>query len=312
MEGSTGINGPSDADAAMLDASLRGSLPCVQCGYELQGLSIRGACPECGMAIRATILHRVDPQAEAFRPLPTPRLTASAVLLWPLGAIVAALFAWIPRVRDMIADVTGATLGSGAGWEVYASLVGLAISALGALGLIRPTRETPRARTIAAAFAVVCYVPLGALWWWIVGVHDQRNFTPYLDADPDAQRLAARLGVALLAVAILLLLRWNARQMVARSLVLRTGRVDRQTIYATVGAIALAASGDIVALVSVALGPGDRTLLASAGALLVLIGSMMTTAALAGATIDGWRIRRALVMPGPRFSELVEISRTQN
>ncbi len=305
------MNGQPGSPASALEASLRGSLPCVRCGYELQGLSIRGACPECGTAVRATILHRVDPHAEAFRPLPTPRLTGWAVVLWPFGAFVAAGFAWVPRVRDIINDFTGASLTAGATWVVYPSLVGLALSALGAIGLVRPTSETPRGREASAVLAVACYAPMGMLWWWITGVHDRRNFAPYLDADPDANRLAARLGLAALAVAVLLLLRWNARQMVGRSLVLRTGRVDRQTIYATVGAIALAAVGDVLRLASIALGPGDRTQLAGFGALLVLIGSMMTTAALAGATIDGWRIRRAIVTPGPRLTELVEVRRAE-
>src|SRR5690606_19927036 len=59
-----------------ISLSLSGAMPCISCGYNLQGLSVVGVCPECGAAVRATILATIDPQAEELTPLLTPRLTS--------------------------------------------------------------------------------------------------------------------------------------------------------------------------------------------------------------------------------------------
>jgi len=266
---------------------------------------VRGSCPECGLAVRATILSRVDPHADAFKPLPTPRLTANAVMLWPLGGLIAALAAWVPRIADLVAEIVGAPRPAGLARLGWVSVGGLGLSALASIGLIGPTRETPLRLSLRAALGAACYIPLIWCWWRITLVIDPVSPAPYVDADPDPRRLAHRLCLGACAVVILILLRPNARALVARSLVLRTGRVDRQTIYATAAAVALAATGDLVRLASVGLPPRSAVMVADAGSLLVLVASMLVTIGLAGATIDGWRLRRTLLTPPFRLAELL-------
>lgn len=292
--------------APPLEAALRGSLPCINCGYELQGLSIRGNCPECGLAVRATILYRVDPHAEAFRPLPTPRLTAWGVALWPTGALIAVILAWTPRLSDLGADAFGWATRPHLHWATVAGMIALGASFLGALGMIRPTRGGEARHMIAAAFGAACYLPLVWCWWRITFAVDATSMAPYVQSGPNPERLALRLCLGVSALGVLLALRPNARQLVARSLVLRTGRVDRQTIYATGAAVVIAMLGDGVRLAATTLPEVNRPLVAGAGTILVLVGSILTTMALAGGAVDGWRIRRAIITPSPSLGQIIE------
>ncbi len=298
-------SGASGAPAP-LEAALRGSLPCINCTYELQGLSIRGNCPECGLAVRATILYRVDPHAEAFQPLPTPRFTAWGVALWPTGGLLAVLFAWIPRLTDIAADWLGWASRPHVVWASWASLMALGVSFIGALGIIHPTRGTSARLCVAAIVGAVAYIPLAICWWRIDFVIDTAALAPYVQAGPNSDRIALRLCLGASALALMLSLRPAARQLVARSLVLRTGRVDRQTIYATSAAIVIAMMGDSVRLASTLLPEVNRPLVAGAGTILVLVGSVLTTMAMAGGAIDGWRIRRAILTPSPSLGQLIE------
>src|SRR5436190_23878239 len=70
-----------------LGRQLRGDLPCVACGYNLKGLSIRSVCPECGTPVRATILSVVDPHAAELTPIRLPALVALGLLFCAAGAL---------------------------------------------------------------------------------------------------------------------------------------------------------------------------------------------------------------------------------
>ncbi len=72
---------------ARLSRELAGDLPCIQCGYNLRGLTVKGMCPECGTSVRATLLAVVDPMAGEFRPISFPRLTAYGMLVWSHAAV---------------------------------------------------------------------------------------------------------------------------------------------------------------------------------------------------------------------------------
>ena len=85
---------PGGSGLAML---LTGDLPCIGCGYDIRGLSVLSQCPECGLAVRATVLHRVDPSAEALRPMPTPRLTSLGIVAWTGFGLLTAIMLWAPR-----------------------------------------------------------------------------------------------------------------------------------------------------------------------------------------------------------------------
>src|SRR5690606_23178743 len=110
--------------------------------------------------------------------------------------------------------------------------------------------------------------------------------SPYFGRLPDAERVFVRAVELSLISAIVLLLRTNARTLAARSAILRTGRVDRQTMYAVAVTAALGVLGDTVRLAAT---HTDGTLsqgLSIAGVTLVVIASALLTMGMAGAAID--------------------------
>ncbi|MEL6741370.1 MAG: hypothetical protein AAFP26_12000, partial [Planctomycetota bacterium] len=85
------------ASAGELAGRLGGDLRCMRCAYDLAGLSITSSCPECGLAIKATLLSVVDPKAEVLAPLVRPLLVAWSLVLWSLGGVLLVLAGWGAR-----------------------------------------------------------------------------------------------------------------------------------------------------------------------------------------------------------------------
>jgi len=275
---------------------LTGDLPCIGCGYDIRGLSVLAPCPECGLAVRATILHRVDPHAEALRPMPTPWLTAVGTLAWTACGLAAALCLWAPRLSDVVSEISSGRVSVGAGWASTLAVAFIVLSGLGLLGMIRPVVGLPARRLAGAALAALCTMPLAYAVARAAELSAGRM--PYLGGSPSPERIGWRLAAAASLAGMLLLIRPNARELVARSLVLRTKRVDRQTIYATLGALAVTAAGDGLRLLA-AYRVGPAMTLLDIGSLVVLVGSVFLTLAVAGATVDGWRIAHSILVPSP-------------
>lgn len=299
--------GPPDAagESSFLARTLVGRLPCIGCRYDLQGLSVRGPCPECGMAVRATILYSVDPKADAFQPLATPRLTGLAVVVWPAAGLATVLLSWVPRVEDLVSFVAPA-YSYRAGWAPNVGAAAAAVSAIAAAaGLVRISGRAPSRCAWCAVAGVACYIPLIASYLLIAHRVDPRLAAPFLTGDPDPERIALRLVLSLSFLGILMGLRPNARILVARSLVLRTGRVDRQTILATAAAIVLTIVGDVLRFASLGAGRSGAEFLRGLGAVLVLVGSLLITYAVLQAVIDAVRIRRAILFPSPSLEQVL-------
>ncbi|MCL4742660.1 MAG: hypothetical protein KJZ54_10705 [Phycisphaerales bacterium] len=288
----------AERPAGSLALDLTGDLPCASCGYNLRGLSVRGNCPECGVPVRATILARIDPRATEIQPIPRPRLVAAGVMCWALGGLTAACLTWLIQGSHV------AELMRGAAWNVawcrWASVVALLVSGLGALTLARPHAGIPVRNVVLALIAAAAYVPLAGLHWLVVGVLDTIAPPPYFARGGAVEELAIdrlylRLAMSGVMAVMVLCLRPNLRLLVARSLVLRTGRVDRQTMYAVLASVAVVALGDAMGLLAGVLrGPiGDVTAVSSL--FLVAVGSMLLTIGLAGLLIDSWRLLPVLL-----------------
>lgn len=295
------------AQADRLDTALTGSLPCITCGYELKGLSIRGVCPECGTAVRAAILWQVDPLAEEFRPIKRPRLLAMSLRAWAGGALVAAIAAWSLRAADLAERQLMTHIDTS--WVGMLLMTAACASALGSLALIHPTPTTTRRHGVMATIASLAYLPLlWAIWHMHVRI-DPAGPQPYFAGPPDPQRIVLHLTAALSMIIIILGVRPNARELVKRSLVMRMGRVDRQTLYVMAGVLALTIVGDGIRLAFSTSLSAHAELWSMLGTLVIALGSALFTLGLVGAFVDAWRISRAVLIPAPSIKQVLGDSR---
>jgi len=76
---------------SMPEAVIRRPLRCAQCGYDLEGLPARGACPECGCEIVVSLARRLDLDGPPARPAPEARRLAWALMLGAVGILGASL-----------------------------------------------------------------------------------------------------------------------------------------------------------------------------------------------------------------------------
>ncbi|USN98488.1 MAG: hypothetical protein H6810_09975 [Phycisphaeraceae bacterium] len=301
--------GAAPEPAPMLATDLAGNLPCIGCGYDLKGLSIRARCPECGTAVRATILACVDPMAEELLPLRRPRLAAYGMILWSWAAIAAALSVWAQRLMDALAiwrttpiphvplpsPHAIATLGLGC----------IGLSGLGSLVLFKPVAHRNGWGSFKALGSTLLYLPLMFVHYGLIVVYD-RNAAPYLGAGViDWNRAWLRLAENLLIVIIILGLREHVVSLTARSLVMRTGRVDTQPLTALIGSLALASLADVMRLAIGDVQGLAADLLMTFELIMIAVGSFLFTLGLFGVGVDALRLRAVLLNPAPGLTDVI-------
>lgn len=285
---------------------LIGNMPCVVCGYNLKTLSVRHVCPECGTPVRATVLAVVDPYASVLQPIRFPRATAVGIVVWSCAALCAALLTWGQRFIDVFAVWTGENGGSGA--LAFTATVLIVVSAAGATALIRPHKRIAIWKSLAATISVALCGVHAALYWKLHGIYDPLHTRPFVEAvDGQEIRTWLRLGGSAVLAAAIMGLRPNARELAARSLVLRMGRADRQTMLAMVAALGLAMIGDVVTMIARSASGSASALLEPLGTVLIAVGSMLFTAGLVGVMVDCLRIASVIVRPSRTMGETVEM-----
>lgn len=298
------VGGDGRALKAELALQLRGGLPCVRCGYNLGGLSIRGVCPECGTPIRATLLMVVDPHAKELQPVSHAGLVAAGVMLWAVGALAAALLGWWIRIAPMLEHMSGERWSTA--WARRCAVAGIVLSGIGALALVRPHARIPRGQVIGAAGAVMGMFVLAGLSHWIWTRYSTSAPLPAVwGAAPPADAVLAMLAQAGVLVLVIVGLRPNARLLAARSLLLRSGRVDRQTMYVMAGVIGLVAAGHLVNLGAWMLSGRPLDVALSVGAVMVAVGWMLFTIGLLGVLLDVARLCPVLLEPAPSLGSLL-------
>ena len=192
---------------------------------------------------------------------------------------------------------------AGAKWAVVV-LAGL--SGLGAAALISPHPGVPARARWGAVLGVLAYIPLCLVLWKLVIVEWYGGSSGGLGrwAFTSDARNVLGLVVQALIIAIVMGLRGNARLLAARSVLLRQGRVDRQTLLALVSVLSLSMAGDALCLLARRMQPAETLLLL--GQALVLAGAALFTIGLVGVVIDSWRIRKVVVQPPLSLEALFE------
>lgn len=292
-----------------LGRELGGDLPCVVCGYNLRGLSIRSMCPECGTGVRATILALVDPQASELQPIRFPKLVAGAVVLWAAGAVATTMMCWLPHAADML-QMVGVNVGRPS--VKLGVMLGLCTSLLGAIVLVRPHAKLGFAVPLMTLLGALLYVPLGYVMWQHQSLMDAIGGPRYLTGwAPLVETTTLNAASFALIAAIIMLQRPIARALVARSLVMRTGRVDRQVMYAMAIACVIAIVGVLLGRAVPSSVPMWADLARVSGMVLIVFGSLMLTIGLLGSLLDCARIASAIVAPRPTLRKVIREGHAQ-
>lgn len=241
------------------------------------------------MSIRGTILARVDPYASELQPIAHPRMLAIGIILWPLAAMAAAAGLWIIRGTELAGGTTPE-------WLPAAIVGAILVSGLAAAMLIRPHGEIPIDNVAKAVVGVLLFLPLALSVHILLTRFDASVPSPYVPSGSlNPQRSLLRLLIGLLILCIITGLRPNARLLVFRSLLLRSGRVDRQTMLAMAGAIGVVALGDLAHLAGSQLGGTAEQTMLVLGIVLIAVGSMFVTLGLVGMLVDCVRIAPAVL-----------------
>ncbi|MCL4219797.1 MAG: hypothetical protein KJZ65_00370 [Phycisphaerales bacterium] len=295
----------AETDSAAVARELTGDLPCARCGYNQRGLSILGACPECGLPVKATILALVDPHADELKQITHPRLVQAGLLLWTASAFAACAAIWVVRGAQIASDVLAVPLDPAPAPAL--SLVFMALSGLGAIVLIRPHRDLRPRHSVPPLLGVLCYLPLIVASWLILYHVDPAH--PSVYGNPTSvppERTALRLLTGLSIIGASLLLRPNAVRLAQRSVLMRTGRVDRQPMSALAAAAGVAMAGDLIHFFMPYASTGLSDLIYILAAALIAVGSFLLTVGIFSLTMDAWRIRRLIAAPGIGLTDIFD------
>ncbi|MEK6703386.1 MAG: hypothetical protein AABZ53_14085 [Planctomycetota bacterium] len=273
---------------------LGGPLPCARCRYDLKGLSVRSVCPECGTPVRGTILATVDPLASELQPIRFPLLISGGLLTWSAASLAAALIVLVLRVNEISAGFRHPLIGDVPILRVLPAAL-VVVAGLGSLSLVRPHAGISVLHSFAALLGSLAHLPLAYLMWQIHDVIDVLEPAPFSVQPGHALlRSMLRLGCAACLTIIILGVRPNGRLLVSRSLLMRTGRVDRQTMLVILGAVGLAALGDALRLANPALEADSTEVFRQIGSLFIAVGSTLVLAGLVGILADAFKLRYSI------------------
>jgi hypothetical protein len=296
---------------SVIARQLTGKLDCFSCGYDLHGLSIRADCPECGVPVRATILGIVDPHADQLTPLTFPRISATGLNMWSFGALGAVLMVWVLRLVEVLRDLGVST------WvpSVFAwvGLAGLIVSMLGAFTLIRPHASVTRVEAIRSSLGVSLYFALIFVYYSIYLGHDIASPSPLFQPGGDATaRSALRIVVFLLISGIVTGIRPAAVGLALRSVIVRTGRVDRQSMIALLASLGIAAMGDLLSILAQFTPIEARDVLEIVSVVVISLGSVLFTVGLFNICIDTVRLYPVIRRPGVGLGDIFETNRQKS
>jgi len=296
---------------SVIARQLTGALYCLSCGYNLHGLSIRSSCPECGVPVRATILGIVDPHAEELAPLTHPRLTAIGLLMWSFGGIIAALMVWFQRGVEVLRDMGMSTWVPG--FFAWIGIAGVIVSMIGAASMIRPHRSVTRFEAIRCSLGVSFYAALFFVYHAIYLGHDIVAPSPLLAPGGEAfGRSVLRVASFILIAGIVWGVRPAAVGLAVRSVIVRTGRVDRQSLLAVLASLGIATLGDLLLIVSEFVPVTVADVISIISVVIIALGSVLFTVGMANICHDTVRLYPVIVRPGVGLGDIFETNRQKS
>ncbi|HZW06794.1 MAG TPA: hypothetical protein VFF65_06695, partial [Phycisphaerales bacterium] len=239
---------------------------------------------------------------------------AAGLLVWVGAFCIAAVFCGAELIRQILAAWQLGEGTSAPRWQAWMVGALVLLAGAGAALITRPHEQVSRRDTLLAWVAVGFHVPLAVaavqlnlLHPSTLGPHGIGGSMSSLAVvwEPGPDRTLLRIAAGLSGLAIIALMRPVTRVLVARSLAIRTGRVDRQTLLATAGAIVVVMAGDLLGLLARALGSGLGEWVLVAAVTVVALGALLLCLGLFGSLVDSVRIARAVVRPGPSMQQVL-------
>ncbi|MCA9286485.1 MAG: hypothetical protein KDA22_14770 [Phycisphaerales bacterium] len=274
------------------------SVFCRSCGYDLRGLATTGSCPECGLEVRETLTHLVDPAASRLPKLNDPRGVGDGLLGLAVTATLVTLVLVLPSALRLLGAVG---LAQSTARHIDPGTAALIASGISFVGLwwarlvARGPAESPR--TVAHRDLRRMFVGLGS--WTLVlaacGLGMLEKPGPLVEA-------ALVVLPMPFAIVGLLGLRGVLDLVGLRSRAYRTARSGRQSVDGLVAALAAGAIGLGLAVIGLRL---DRGWLETVGHAVALASILLFLIGLLYLVVNCWWIRSSLRSPPPRLSDLV-------
>jgi len=114
--------GASKSGSEVPSAIVRIDLPCVGCGYNLKGISPLTLCPECGLALRSTLIFVIDPDQGEIAPLKHGKRIGFTLISIAALLVVAVGILWVPHsltILHEISDSSGSARRVSSAWPLW-------------------------------------------------------------------------------------------------------------------------------------------------------------------------------------------------
>lgn len=272
----------------MSGPTIRKQLPCVRCGYDLEGLAAQAKCPECGQDIVVTLATRLDPATEALERSHELVRTAWALELMSIGAVFGCAIAAAPvidAVRQSVAPPRWITPGID-GVRAVAPIT----ATIGAgIGLIASFVVLPRLEV--RGYLRARYLGgIGFAAWIVLSLQ-----TPSFEV-----ALAALGAVAAVVGSVTPIL----RMLVPHARLFRTARHATQTTRDLLIAAGVTAGAGVVALL-VRRQPGNDPDLAIIPSVAAYASAMLLVVGLCYRLVNAHWILRSVRRPPPRLDDML-------